>query len=319
MGSDVLPDGTGLPEGSGDVFTGDELFQDHCAACHGVFAEGVDNWPELSGGEGSLADKDPLKTVGSYWPYLSTVYDYVRRSMPFGNAQSLTDDDVYAIVAYILYSNDLVDDDFELSHENFLEVEMPNAAGFVVDDRPELEYGLWSVEPCMENCKDAVEITMRAAVLDVTPEEDTGETEPQMASVETATDAAPEAPASEDTAAVEEPAGDVGGLDPELVAAGEKAFRQCSSCHMVGDGAKNRTGPHLNEVFGRVAGSLDGFRYSPGMVEAGEGGLVWTDETMVEFLLNPRDYVNRTKMSFRGFRDAAEAEAVSAYLHSVGG
>ena len=294
---DVLPDGTGLPDGSGDAFAGDELFQDHCAACHGVFAEGVDNWPELAGGEGSLADKDPLKTVGSYWPHLSTVYDYVRRSMPFGGAQTLTDDEVYSIVAYILYSNDLVDDDFELSKENFLEVQLPNADGFVIDDRAETEYNAWRTEPCMENCKDSVEITMRAAVLDVTPEDATGAEEEAM--VETA--AAPAEP------------------DPELVAAGEKAFKKCKACHMVGDGAKNRVGPHLNALFGRAAGSMEGFKYSAGMVEAGEGGLVWTDETLAEFLSQPKDYIKRTKMSFKGFGDPTDIDAVTAYLKSVGG
>ena len=110
--------------------------------------------------------------MGSYWPYLSTVWDYVNRSMPFGNAQSLSPDEVYAITAYILYSNFLVEDDFTLSHENFTEVEMPNADGFIVDDRAETEYAIWHGEPCMENCKDSVEITMRAAVLDVTPDEE---------------------------------------------------------------------------------------------------------------------------------------------------
>jgi len=110
---DVLPDGRGLPEGSGDVLTGDEVFADRCASCHGDFAEGVDNWPVLAGGFDTLADEDPVKTVGSYWPYLSTVFDYVNRSMPFGEAQSLTADETYAIVAYILYSNDMVDEDFD--------------------------------------------------------------------------------------------------------------------------------------------------------------------------------------------------------------
>ncbi|MEO0543870.1 MAG: c-type cytochrome [Pseudomonadota bacterium] len=167
----VMPDGRGLPVGSGSVFDGEELFVEQCAACHGDFAEGVDNWPKLAGGEGTLADEDPLKTVGSYWPYLSTVWDYVHRSMPFGYAGTLSDDDTYAIVAYILYSNDIVDDEFVLSNENFLDVEMPNADGFIVDDRPETEYGQWRTDPCMENCKGSVEITMRATVLDVTPEE----------------------------------------------------------------------------------------------------------------------------------------------------
>ncbi len=168
---DVSPDGTGLPEGEGDVWTGEELFEQHCAVCHGDFAEGVDNWPKLAGGFNTLDRQDPVKTVGSYWPYLSTAWDYINRSMPFGNAQTLTADEVYAMVAYILYSNGLVDDDFVLSRDNFLDVEMPNADGFFVDDRPETEYGIFTGEPCMENCKENVEITMHARILDVTPDE----------------------------------------------------------------------------------------------------------------------------------------------------
>ena len=168
----VEPDGTGLPVGSGSVAEGEPLFSEKCAACHGEFAEGVDNWPKLAGGDDTLADEDPLKTVGSYWPYLSTAWDYVHRSMPFGGAQVLTPDETYAIVAYILYSNYLVDDEFVLSNENFLDVEMPNADGFIVDDRAETEYPQWRTEPCMTNCKDDVKITMRATVLDVTPDEE---------------------------------------------------------------------------------------------------------------------------------------------------
>jgi len=91
--------------------------------------------------------------------------------MPFGAAQTLTDDETYAIVAYILYSNDLVDDDFVLSDENFADFEMYNKDGFIVDDRAEREYAQWRTEPCMSDCKDSVEITMRASIVDVTPEE----------------------------------------------------------------------------------------------------------------------------------------------------
>lgn len=180
---DISPDGTGLPVGSGSVEDGEMVFSENCAVCHGEFAEGVDNWPKLAGGEDTLADEDPLKTVGSYWPYLSTAWDYVHRSMPYGNAQTLSDDDVYAIVAYMLYSNFLVEDDFVLSNENFLEVEMPNANGFIIDDRAETEYTIWRTEPCMENCKDSVEITMRATVLDVTPEEEGAEAASEEAPV----------------------------------------------------------------------------------------------------------------------------------------
>ena len=165
----VMPDGRGLPEGSGDVAAGEELFIEHCASCHGDFAEGLDNWPSLAGGEGTLDHDDPEKTVGSFWPHLSTVWDYVHRSMPFGQAQILTPDETYAITAYILYSNMLVEDDFVLSKENFTEVILPNAEGFIVDDRPETEYPRFSQEPCMENCKDSVQITRHASFLDVTP------------------------------------------------------------------------------------------------------------------------------------------------------
>lgn len=165
----IMPDGRGLPQGSGDVATGEDLYLEHCAVCHGDFAEGIDNWPKLAGGDGTLADENPLKTVGSYWPHLSTLWDYVHRSMPFGQAQILTPDETYAISAYILYSNFIVDEDFTLSRENFLEVDMPNADGFLVDDRPETEYPVFSQPPCMADCKENVEITKHASVLDVTP------------------------------------------------------------------------------------------------------------------------------------------------------
>lgn len=167
---DVRPDGQGLPEGSGDVETGEQLFTDYCAHCHGDFGEGVDRWPVLAGGHGSLADDRPVKTIGSYWPYLSTVFDYVYRAMPFGYSQSLSPDEVYAITAYLLYSNDVVEDDFVLSKETFTEVVMPNADNFFLDDRADGELVEFAKEPCMTDCKPEVQITKRAAVLDVTPE-----------------------------------------------------------------------------------------------------------------------------------------------------
>ncbi len=312
---DVSPDGAGLPKGSGSVADGEMLFSDRCAACHGEFAEGVDNWPELAGGEGTLADRDPVKTVGSYWPYLSTAWDYVHRSMPFGDAQSLETDEVYAIVAYILYSNYLVDEDFVLSNENFLEVEMPNADGFIIDDREEAERHFWT-EPCMENCKEEVEITMRAAVLDVTPE--TGEDE-APAAVETMEEAAaepaeviePSEMAAADAIATE--------ADPELVAKGENVFKKCKACHQVGEGAKDRVGPQLNDVLGRTAGGLEGFKYSVPMKEAGDSGLVWTDETLAEYLADPKGYIKGTKMSFVGLKKDEDIAAITAYLASFGG
>src|SRR6056297_600453 len=309
---DVRPDGTGLPEGSGSVADGEMLFSEGCAICHGEFAEGVDNWPKLAGGDGTLADEDPLKTVGSYWPYLSTTWDYVHRSMPFGAAQTLSADDTYAITAYILYSNYLVDDDFVLSNENFLEVEMPNADGFIVDDRDETEAHFWKDEPCMENCKDGVEITMRAAVLDVTPEEE-GEAAEAMEEVNagTATDEVIEAVAE---TAVEE--AEVAALDMDLVSEGEKVFKKCKACHMVGDGAKNRVGPQLNGVMNRAMASVDGFKYSNTLKELGEAGEVWNDQTMAAFMADPKGYVKGTKMSFRGLKKDEDIAAVTEYLKS---
>ncbi len=166
---DIRPDGQGLPVGSGDVLTGEELYFDQCASCHGDFGEAVGRYPALSGGEGSLDGDDPVKSVGSYWPYLSTVFDYVRRTMPYGNARNLSDDDVYALTAYILFLNDLADEDFVLTHENFASIELPNAGRFYEDDRAVSEIPMFSQEACMQDCKTTVEITSRATALDVTP------------------------------------------------------------------------------------------------------------------------------------------------------
>lgn len=172
---DVRPDGQGLPVGQGKVSEGETVYNEQCAVCHGDFGEGIDRWPVLSGGKDTLKTHDPVKTVGSYWPYLSTVFDYVNRAMPFGNAQSLKPDEVYAVTAYILYLNDLVDDeDFVLSNKNFASVRLPNEKNFIEDNRPDTPT-LAKGEPCMKDCKPKVEITMRARVLDVTPESETKE------------------------------------------------------------------------------------------------------------------------------------------------
>ncbi len=296
---DIRPDGTGLPDGSGDVFTGEEVFAEKCAVCHGDFAEGVGNWPKLAGGEGTLADKDPLKTVGSYWPYLSTTWDYVNRSMPFGDAQSLPPDEVYAIVAYILYSNDLVDDDFVLSKETFAEVEMPNAGGFIIDDRIATEHSEWVGEPCMEGCKEAVEVTMRAMVLDVTPEEEGSGTKVEAAPVEEAEEVVEAS------------------VDPALIAKGEKVFKKCKSCHQVGEGAKNRAGPILNGIVGQAAGAVEGFKYSNALRAKADEGLVWDAENLQAFLAKPKAFLKGTKMSFAGLRKDDDLEAIIAYLSSV--
>ena len=296
---DINAMGVGLPVGSGDVLDGEEIFAEKCAACHGDFAEGVDNWPKLAGGADTLDHEDPLKTVGSYWPHLTTAYDYIKRSMPYGNAGTLSDDEVYAIVAYILYSNDLIEEDFVLSNENFMEFEMPNAGGFIVDNRAQTEYAIWSGEPCMTACKDSVAITMRALVLDVTPELD-GNTATTAVSATSAPEPAPEPAAPT--------------IDMELAAAGEKVFKKCKSCHQVGEKAKNRSGPILNGVVGAAAGSVEGFKYSNALRDAAQDGLIWSEAELAAFLAKPKAYLKGTKMSFAGLRKEADQAAVIEYL-----
>ena len=170
---DVRPDGAGLPKGSGSAVAGGVIYDAQCAACHGDFGEGTGRWPVLAGGQDTLTDERPEKTIGSYWPYLSTVYDYVRRAMPFGNARSLSDDEVYAVTAYLMYLNDLVDEEFELNSDNFLETRLPNEENFIADNRSEEPYFSGSLEPCMSDCiPGAATVSQRARVLDVTPDEE---------------------------------------------------------------------------------------------------------------------------------------------------
>ncbi len=327
---DVLPNGRGLPVGSGNAFDGEEIFADKCASCHGDFAEGVDNWPVLAGGFDTLADEDPVKTVGSYWPYLSTAYDYIYRSMPFGEAGTLTPDETYAIVAYILYSNDLIDDEFDLSQANLGSFEMHNKDGFVVDDRPEQEYAKWREEPCMENCKEEVHVTMRSVFLVETPPESGSNSVMNHASAEglpsftsegpsfipvavakpTKQDEANAAPAVQETETEDE------GVD--LIAAGKKVFRKCQACHKVGDGAKNASGPQLNGLVGRTMGSTDDFKYSGVFLAAMEEGRVWDEAALAEFLAKPKSYMKGTKMAFSGLKKEADITAVTEYLKSFG-
>lgn len=174
---DIRPDGKGLPVGSGKVSDGEVVYNENCARCHGDFGEGIGRWPILAGGHDTLTDERPEKTIGSFWPYLSTVYDYIRRAMPFGSARSLNDDDIYALTAYILFLNDVVEDeDFVLSNENFSSIHLPNEKNFTTDTRNEEAHNLDKSEPCMSDCKSGLpKVTSRALALDVTPDAEEGE------------------------------------------------------------------------------------------------------------------------------------------------
>ena len=168
---DVRPDGLGAPVGAGNAYDGEEVYIERCAACHGDFGEAVDNWPVLVGGDGTLDSHDPVKTTGSYWPYVSTMYDYIYRAMPFGEAQSLTYDETYQIVAYLLYMNDIIDDDFEVNQDNIGTIEMPNRDGFMMPDpRPDAQpiSGL----ACMKDCDVPTTVIGKARDIDVTPEDE---------------------------------------------------------------------------------------------------------------------------------------------------
>jgi mono/diheme cytochrome c family protein len=128
---DVRADGAGLPAGSGSVAQGRAIYQARCLACHGENGE-KGTAPRLAGGQGSLAGKAPVLTVGSYWPYAPTLFDYIRRAMPLDSPQSLTADEVYAVTAYTLHLNGIVAGDAVLDATSLAKTRMPNRDGFRV-------------------------------------------------------------------------------------------------------------------------------------------------------------------------------------------
>ncbi|MEX3814850.1 c-type cytochrome [Paraburkholderia sp. BR13439] len=132
---DVAPNGHGLPDGSGDVATGGRIFAAKCAACHGAKGEGLIG-DQLIGGAGTLTTANPKRTVGSYWPYATTLFDYINRAMPYNAPQSLSADEVYALSAWILNRNGIVPDDARLDAHSLAAIRMPNRDGFVPDPRP---------------------------------------------------------------------------------------------------------------------------------------------------------------------------------------
>lgn len=186
---DALPDGTGLPEGEGSVELGDELYEAQCAVCHGEFGGGGKGYPQLAGGN---QDKDengivitlknqrgygntdaPKRTVGTYWPVATTLFTYIRDAMPYAHPKSLSNDEVYAITAYILAQNGLEidgeemdDDEFVLNKEKLMKVVLPNRNGFYPNiDGPNAQEDIRAFFAdraknigagirCMKDCKD---------------------------------------------------------------------------------------------------------------------------------------------------------------------
>jgi len=143
---DIGRDGSGLPAGSGSVGHGREVFQNQCAACHGDQGQGGIG-DRLAGGQGTLATSKPIRTVGSYWPYAPTLFDYIRRAMPQNAPGSLSNEDVYAVSAYILHLNQLLPADAVLDAKTMAAVKMPNRKMFINDARPDVKNSA-----CMTGC-----------------------------------------------------------------------------------------------------------------------------------------------------------------------
>jgi mono/diheme cytochrome c family protein len=162
----IRPDGQGLPPGRGTVDEGTEVYIAQCAECHGTFGEGTARYPKLTGGGALTADR-PEQTVGNYWPYATTLWDYINRAMPFPAPRTLTPNQVYGITAYILNLNDIVPSDFVADSNTLPKVKMPNRDGFsFTDPRPDTKNA-----ECMSICIDPAKVEIRSTAEgnDLTP------------------------------------------------------------------------------------------------------------------------------------------------------
>ena len=134
---DVLPSGEGLPPGRGTVPLGATIYAAKCAKCHGASAtEGP--MDRLVGGRQTLTTSTPVKTIGSYWPYATTLYDYIQRAMPYDAPQSLTVEEVYSVTAWLLHQNGIIAEDVVVDAVTLPAIQMPNRHGFVPDPRPDV-------------------------------------------------------------------------------------------------------------------------------------------------------------------------------------
>ena len=141
------PDGLGLPPGKGSVADGKKVYEAKCLVCHGADAKGGPVFGSMVGGIGSFKTNARVLTPGSMYPYAGVLFDYVRRAMPMNAPQTLTDDESYAVSAYILHLNGLLPANAVGDAKTFTALVMPNRDGFIVDDRPDAR-----AERCMSNC-----------------------------------------------------------------------------------------------------------------------------------------------------------------------
>ena len=134
----IATDGKELPPGSGNAKTGARLFNEKCVACHGESLEGSAQAPALVGGKGTLTSLHPKMTAGSYWPFATTIFDYIRRAMPRFAEGSLKADDVYSLTAFILYRNDIIKEDDVIDAKTLPKIKMPNRDGFIPQNLDEI-------------------------------------------------------------------------------------------------------------------------------------------------------------------------------------
>ena len=232
---DVRPDGTGLPDGRGSVADGQRIYDDKCASCHGTFGESND-YMAIAGGVGTLGTDQPMRTTGSKLNYATTLFDYLRRAMPFNAPKSLSNDEVYALTAYVLSLSDIVPADTVLDRRSLVALKMPNREGFTTDHgfmradgRPDTH-----ADACMVNCAVGVRL---ASEIPEYARDSHGDLATQMRQSASAASAATQAR----------------GAAP--VAASDLAARAgCTACHGV---TQAIVGPAFADVARRYHGRLD--------------------------------------------------------------
>ncbi|WP_372738043.1 c-type cytochrome [Neptunomonas sp.] len=286
---DIRPDGKGLPPGEGSVADGEVVYEQLCATCHGFFGEGEARWPVLAGGFGTLKDERPTKTVGSYWPYASTLYDYIRRAMPFTAPRSLTDEQTYQLTAYVLYLNEIVEDDFVLTNENLAQIEMPNKDGFFDDPRPDGHN-----ERCMKACDDPKTMTIQGTLTGITPVGHFIEgADAPAASHEGQEELEREKAHARKAALTGEDSSDIDDANPvelsDKAVAGKEVFENaCKVCHGSGIAGSPKLGDHeewaprvKQGISVLVAHAINGFSGSSGIMPP-KGGRVDLSDQQVE-------------------------------------
>jgi len=264
---DVKPDGSGLPRGRGSVADGQTIYDAKCANCHGTFGES-NSYLQIAGGVGSLASDAPIRTTGSKLNYATTLFDYIRRAMPFNAPQSLTADEVYALTAYVLNLNDIVGADTVLDQDSLPKLRMPNRDGFTTahgfmsrDRKPDT-----ANIACMKNCVREVRLSSEMPAYALDQHGNLADQRRAMGAIEGLTTVAADAKAPKPAAK------DAGGFD--------LAKRSgCTACHAVDT---RLVGPSFREIaarYGHDGGSEGVEAQLAAKVKIGGSG-VWGDVAM---------------------------------------